>query len=99
MCSLIEYNSFTNRLSYIQNYNKTVVVPLFHLNAVNFIGMGNKHEYLIWREKNGFFTALNRTGNLSTWSNLSGKLLYKIKQSGDASKEQCENYEVYRADA
>ena len=54
---------------------------------------------MIWREKNGFFTALNRKGTLITWSNLTGKLLYKIKQSEEASKEKCEHYEVYRADA
>ena len=43
------------------------------------------HDYLIWREKNGFFTALDRRGNLVTWSLLTGKLLYKETQFGDAS--------------
>jgi len=38
--------------------------------------MGQKHEYLMWREKNGFFTALDKKGKLLTWSLISGKLLY-----------------------
>lgn len=79
LCNLIEYNMFNERLAYIQNFNKIIVIPLPHLNAVNFSGMENKHEYFIWREKRGFFTALNRLGELTTWSNLTGKLLYTLK--------------------
>ena len=40
------------------------------------VGMGAKNEYLVWRQKNGFFTALDKQGELLTWSLLSGKLLY-----------------------
>ena len=40
--------------------------------------MLNKHEYLIWREKNGFFTALDKKGDLNVWSILTGKLLYTL---------------------
>mmetsp|Transcript_8563 Transcript_8563/g.10590 ORF Transcript_8563/g.10590 Transcript_8563/m.10590 type:complete len:112 (+) Transcript_8563:953-1288(+) len=62
--------------------------------------MQKKHEYLIWREKRGFFTALDRRGALSTWSNLTGKLLYTIKQpeNTEASMEALDEYDVYRAD-
>ena len=47
--------------------------------------MGHKSEYLIWREKNGFFTALDGQGDLLTWSLVTGKLLYReenIAESG-----------------
>ena len=43
---------------------------------INMVGMGQRHEYLIWRHKNGFFTALDKQGELYTWSLLTGKLLY-----------------------
>ena len=78
LCNLIEYNLYSERLAYIEDYNTIVVIPIPHLNAVNCIGMENKHEYMIWREKKGFFTALNRRGVLKTWSTLSGKLMYEI---------------------
>ena len=45
--------------------------------------MKNKHEYLIWREKNGFFTALNQRKEMITWSILTGKRLYSVKLKGD----------------
>ena len=54
--------------------------------------MGHKSEYLIWREKNGFFTALDYHGKLCTWSLATGKLLYSELQNGDASREQMEDY-------
>ena len=60
--------------------------------------MGQKNEYMIWREKNGFFTALDRKSNLFTWSLTSGKLLYSETQAHDASEDQIEDYEVYQAD-
>ena len=39
---------------------------------------------MVWRERNGFFTALDRRGELKTWSLLSGKLLYKEIQKGNS---------------
>ena len=73
---MIDSSQFSDRISFIKDYDSIGVVPFPHLNRINCIGMGHKEEYLIWREKNGFFTALDRRGNLITWSILSGKLLY-----------------------
>ena len=53
---------------------------------------------MIWREKNGFFTALDRKSNLLTWSVTSGKLLYSETQLSDGSEANIEDYEVYKAD-
>lgn len=61
------------------------MIPFPHLNVINCVGMGQKSEYLIWREKNGFFTALDRKSNLLTWSLASGKLLYSEEQKEDAN--------------
>lgn len=80
------------------DFNKAALIPVPHLNAVNFIGMGNKHEYLVWREKRGFFTALSKKGILSTWSNLTGKLLYSLRQEESSSREKVRDFQVYRSD-
>jgi hypothetical protein len=42
-----------------------------------FFGSEEKKHYLIWREKNGFFTALKRDGRLHTWSLVTGKHLFE----------------------
>ncbi len=98
VCSSLDNSKFSDRFSYVQNYDFISIVPFAHLNLINCIGMGNKHEYLMWREKNGFFTALDKKGKLLTWSLISGKLLYNEIQTGDAHKDKLKRYEVYRAD-
>ena len=77
VCNFIDNSKFSALLSFVQDYNTIAVIPYPHLNLINCIGMGQKHEYVIWREKNGFFTALDRRGDLLTWSLVNGKLLYK----------------------
>ena len=78
-CNLIQKSRFGNRFSFIQSYNNIVIIPYPHLNVVRAVGMGQKHAYLIWRERNGFFTALDMKGTLLTWSLLTGKMLYTEK--------------------
>ena len=55
----------------------------------------------MWREKLGFFTALNRYGELLTWSLVTGKQLYKIPlpQESPGSRNNMEGYSIYRADS
>jgi len=98
LLSMIDYNAFSERITYIRNFNMLIVMPLPHLNIINFVGMENKHHYLIWREKKAYFTALSETGLLQTWSTLTGKLLYTLPQEGDASFQKLSSYEVYRGD-
>jgi len=43
--------------------------------------MRPKKHYLIWRQKNGFFCALDNKGTLSTWSMATGDLLYQQQAS------------------
>lgn len=73
----IDKSTFSNRFSFIKNYSQITVIPVPHLNSLKCAGMSQMHDYLIWREKNGFFTALDRRGRLTTWSLLTGKRLYK----------------------
>lgn len=95
-CNTINKSKFSNRISFLQTYDHCVVIPYPHLNLINFIGMGQKNEYVVWRAKNGFFTALDKRNQLHTWSMLSGKMLYNEHPTFDDRAFQ--NYEVYQAD-
>ena len=54
-------------------------IPIPHLNIISMVGMGQKHEYLMWRKsRTGLFTALDVDGALYTWCYSNGKLLYNI---------------------
>ena len=96
----LDISRFSQRITFLSNFNSIEVVPYPHLNLVNLVGMAQKQQYLIWREKLGFFTALNRYGELLTWSLVTGKQLYKIPQSEDkpGSREKMRGYSIYRAD-
>lgn len=96
----IDKSTFSNRFAFLRNYSQITVVPFPHLNSLKCQGMSQMHDYLIWREKNGFFTALDKRGKLITWSLLTGKLLYKEAQIGDAdaSSDKMDKYEVFRSD-
>ena len=51
--------------------------------------MRDKSNYLVWRERNGFFIALDKVGRLSTWSMITGALLDVYD-----SKLDVKNFEV-----
>lgn len=62
--------------------------------------------YLIWKQNcDGFFTALDKNGLLSTWSTVTGKLLWIENQnkakgvSMDCSFKNMKGYDVYKSDA
>ena len=94
--SLMNKSKFSNRFSFLQSYDNIIVIPFPHLNLINFIGMGQKNEYLMWRAKNGFFTALDKRNQLLTWSMLSGKMLYM--EDSSQKESDLDKYEVYQAD-
>ena len=58
--------------------------------------MGPKTDYLIWRARNGFFTALSKKGFLTTWSIATGHILYSIPVD-DELKDVCKTHVVYQA--
>ena len=97
MCNYIDNSRFSDRFSFFQNFDTIAVIPFPHLNLINCIGMGQKDDYLIWREKNGFFSALDRKSNLKTWSMITGKLLYSEQQKFDGSERSLKSYDVYRS--
>lgn len=100
----IDNSEYSQRLSYFTSFEKISMLPFPHRNTINFIGMGIKEEYLIWREKNGFFTGLHKSGELRIWSLASGKFIGSKKKT-DIPEEGCPNkvnvssifdqYEIY----
>ena len=73
----LEYSPFTERISFMESYNSIVMLPFLHRNTINFIGMGQKQNYLLWREHEGIFTALHRDGSIHSWSIANGKHIHK----------------------
>jgi hypothetical protein len=68
--------------------------------------MGDKKDYLIWRESDGFFTALHNSGQLRIWSIGSGKFigiksLTDLPEKGETRKVGVhvlvKEYEIYEA--
>ena len=92
----LDLSSYNQKLSFLKSYSAVSIFPVIHRNTMSFLGMGSKTEYLIWRESNGFFTALSRKGFLTTWSIATGHILYSIPVD-DNLVEICKTHVVYQA--
>lgn len=92
---IIEFGPDSQRVSFLTNWNQLSMLSFPHTNTVHFLGMRQKKDYLIWRSKNGFFCALDRKGVLSTWSMVTGDLLYQ--QHCDDFKVDIKSYLPYQA--
>lgn len=68
-------------------------------NTNKFLGMRSKNNYLIWREKNDFFSALSTKGQLVTWSLATCDMLYKQDALRNFNIDVRGNWEVYRANS
>jgi hypothetical protein len=71
----IDFCNSSYRIAFLKDFNDIEMVPVPHRNTINFIGMKPKKQYLIWREVNGDFTALEKgTMLIKAWSIATGKL-------------------------
>ena len=98
-CGRIMRSRTSERLAWMSSLCYLTTMPIPHLNLISMVGMGQKHEYLIWRKGvNGLFTALDVDGALYTWCFSNGKLLYKIRQRNEqaGSRRNLKGYTVYR---
>jgi len=85
-----------DRISLVENFSAIELLPLIHRNSINFVGMNEKSKYLIWREKNGFFTALDDVGELHTWSVLTGAHLFD-KKIDEKLREALKGFIIYKS--
>ena len=68
-------------------------MPLPHRNTIKFFGMGNKNDYLVWRQQDGTFSALDKKNLFVTmWSTVTGKIIKT--ESIDQSKEELEELPI-----
>ena len=52
--------------------------------------MGDKRDYLIWKQQKGTFTALDKKLNLTSWSTVTGKMIH-TKSSKSSIEVKDEN--------
>lgn len=88
--NFIDYNRQTQTISFIKDYTSIVMIPLLHRNNIKFFGMGDKRDYLIWKQQKGTFTALDKKLNLTSWSTVTGKMIH-TKSSKSSIEVKDEN--------
>lgn len=60
--NVIAFHGHSKTIAFLESFAKLQMQSLPHRNNINFLGMRKKSDYLIWREKNGFFTAMDKQG-------------------------------------
>ena len=62
--------------------------------------MQSKKDYLIWREKDGFFSAMDQEKKIETWSLATGAKLYSIETSKiNNNMPDFKNFEIYKGNS
>jgi len=74
------------------------MVPVPHRNTINFLGMQPKYNYLIWREVNGIFTALDKQGEVRAWVIWTGKSIKPLITVGNIDVNNFSLYEFNESD-
>jgi hypothetical protein len=74
------------------------MVPVPHRNTINFLGMQPKYNYLIWREVNGIFTALDKQGEVRAWVIGTGKSIKPLITVGNIDVNNFKLYEFNETD-
>ena len=68
----IDYGLNNQRFAIIEDYKKILIIPALHLSQINFMGMKNRDEYLIWKDEQTTFTAVSKDLDIRIWSKLTG---------------------------
>jgi len=85
------------RISFVENFSAIQLLPVIHKNTINLIGSEEKNKYLIWREKNGFFTALDVAGDIHTWSMLTGELIFEKRIDDAELADGLKEFKIYQS--
>jgi len=62
-------------MAILKDFENIYIIPILHRNLINFMGMLPRDEYLCTKRQNDKFIALSKSGYLTTWNILTGKLL------------------------
>ena len=89
---------FSKHVSFMLDFNSIAMSSFPHLNTYGLIGTSHKEEYVIWWETKGYFTALNRYGNLLTWSLGTGNLILTENVKSVSNLNDKTTYYLYRGD-
>ena len=87
---LIDFCPISQRISFMLSFSTVRLMPLPHRPLVQFLGMKKKSDYLIWREKNGFFAAMDKDSVIYLWSMPGGDLI-----DTKAINLETKNYEIF----
>ena len=55
----LDFCNSSYRIGFLKDFNSIEVVPVPHRNTINLLGIQPKNKYVIWREVDGVFTALD----------------------------------------
>lgn len=89
---LIDFCPISQRISFMLSFSTVRLMPLPHRPLVQFLGMKKKSEYLIWREKNGFFAAMDKDSVIYLWSMPGGDLI-----DTKAVNLETQDYEIFQS--
>ena len=92
----IDFCNSSYRIAFLKDFDRIQMVPVPHRNTINFLGMQPKSSYIIWRESNGTFTALDNQGFIRTWIVSTGKT---TKSHITAGQLDIKGYAVYECNA
>ena len=74
--NFIDFDFGMQTISFIKSYSTIRIMPLPHRNTIKFFGMGNKTDYLAWRQQDGLFSALDKKSlQVTMWSTVTGKIV------------------------
>ena len=80
--SFLNYSAEDQRVIYLSSFDNLTIMPFPHRNTISFLSMESRSNYLIWREKDGFFTSYHKLDHdLTTWSVLTGKIVHRIPKA------------------
>ena len=73
----IDFNNDSERLSFLKDYDTLTIVPLLHSNVIHLLGIADLESYLTFKRDGDKVYALGIDNFLSTWSVVTGKLLWQ----------------------
>lgn len=94
---LIDFSMKNQRFVFQSSFDKIEVLPVLHRNALYFMGMGERDQYLATKIIDDKFIALDKANHLTTWNTLTGK----VREENDIYQEEnpatdFSNFEIFK---